>query len=53
MPSDQVLGGAVDFHVVWEVEALAPVDDLAVDVLPVIGAKGRPADEALEHDCAE
>lgn len=29
---------------------LFPIDDLAVGLVGVLSAEGRPADEALEHD---
>lgn len=29
---------------------MLPVDDLPVGVMGVFGTKGRPADQALEHD---
>ena len=36
-----------------EVEGVTPVDDLAVSVVRIVGAEGRPADETLEHDCSQ
>lgn len=48
-----MLGGGAHFYVVGKVQAGGVVDDLAVDVLSVLGAEWRPAYEALEHDGAE
>lgn len=33
-----------------KVKSFAPIDDLAVGVMRVFGAEGRPADETFEHD---
>ena len=35
---------------IGEVERLTPIDDLAVRIVGVLGAEGRPADKTLEHD---
>ena len=50
---DQVLGAVADPDVVGEGKVVLPADDLPVDVPPALGAEGRPADEALEHDGAQ
>ena len=50
--SYEVFGVFAQRDVFGEVEGVWPVDDLAVGVMRVFGAEGRPADKTLEHDCA-
>lgn len=45
--------GVTEGNVLREIESFAPVDDFAVGVVRVFGAKGRPTDETFEHDCAD
>ena len=52
-PPDEALGRRRQLDVVGEVQALPPVDDLAVRVVAVLGTEGRPAHEALVHDGAQ
>ena len=52
-PANQVLGFGAELDVVGEVERLSPVDNLAIRVVAVFGAEGRPADQALKHDGTE
>ena len=52
-PSDEVLCFGAELLVRWEVEVAGPVDDFAVGVVWFFGAEGRPADQTLEHDCAD
>lgn len=52
-PPDQILSLDAELDVVGEVERLAPIDNLAVRVVAVLGAERRPADQALEHDGAQ
>jgi hypothetical protein len=53
VPPNQVLSVVAYPNVVREIEAVLPIDYLPVDVSPVLRAKRGPADETLEHDCAE
>lgn len=53
VPSYEVFGVVTDVDVIREVKALLPANNLAVDVLPVLCAEGRPAYETLKHDRAE
>lgn len=53
VPSYQVFGIVADLDVIWKVKALLPVDNFTVDILPVVGAKRRPAHKTFEHDGSE
>jgi hypothetical protein len=53
IPPNQVLGVVSYSNVIGEIEAVLPVDYLAVYIPSVFGAKWGPADETLKHDCAE
>lgn len=48
--ADEILSLSTKLDVVWEVEGLAPVDDLAVGVVLVLGAERWPSDLALKHN---
>lgn len=48
--ADKVLGLGSKLNIVWEVESAAPVDDLAVGVVLVLGTERWPPDLALEHN---
>lgn len=51
-PSDEVLRLIAELLIRREGEVSWPVDNLAVCVMRLLGAEWRPADQALEHDCA-
>lgn len=53
VPSDQILCLGTQLNIIWEVQALPPVHNLAIRVVAVFGAERRPADQALEHDCSQ
>lgn len=48
--ANKILGLSTKLDIVWEVERLAPVDDLAVGVMLVLGTERWPSDLALEHN---
>lgn len=51
--TDKILSLSTKLDVVWEMKGLAPVDDLAVGVMLVLGAERGPSDLALEHNRAQ
>ena len=53
VPPDQMLGLSSQLNIAREVEGVAPVDDLAVGVVRIVGAERRPTDQTLEHDGAQ
>lgn len=53
IPSNQVLCLCAQGYVVREVQALPPVDNLAVRVMAVLSTERRPTDQALEHDSSQ
>lgn len=53
VPSDQVLGVMTNTNVIREIEAVLPIDYLAIDVSSILRAERGPANETLKHYCAE
>lgn len=53
VPSDQMLGVMTNTNVVREIEAVLPIDYLAIDVPSILRAEWGPADETLKHNCAK
>ena len=52
IPADKALGFGTELLVGWEMEVAWPIDNLPVRVVRLLGAKGRPPDQALKHDRA-
>lgn len=50
LPSNQILRLHAQCNIIREVQALPPVDNLAVCIVTVLGTEWRPAHQALEHD---
>lgn len=50
LPSDQILCLDTECNVIWEVQCLSPVDNLAIRVMAVLGTERWPAHQTLEHD---
>ena len=53
LPSDEILSLHAQLDVVGEVEALSPVDDLAIRVVAVLGAERGPANQTFKHNGAQ
>jgi hypothetical protein len=53
LPANEVLGLGTKRDIVREVQRLAPVYDLPVRIVAILGAEWWPADETLEHDGSE
>jgi hypothetical protein len=50
IPSNQILSLRTQVNVFWEVQGLAPVNDLAIRIVSILSTERGPSNLALEHD---
>lgn len=53
LPPNQILGLRAQSDIVRKVQALPPVDNLAIGIVAVLGTERGPAHQTLEHDCSQ
>ncbi len=51
--SDHIFCLTTQYQLIWKVQGLAPVDNLAVCVMGVFRTERRPSDKAFEHDSSD
>lgn len=50
IPSDKMLGFGAELNIIGKVESVAPIYNLPIRIVWIIGAERRPSDQTLEHD---
>ena len=50
IPSNEVLSVRAKLDILWEVQSLAPVDDLTVGVVSILSTEWWPSDLTLKHN---